>query len=171
MRLMSEPNENKARMAEFMQKVDTECVPASLDCSPENASAVTQHGTVQVRLKVHDKGRTLMSFFLLEGDWSPHCGQPTLDPRGARANRDIPRLHPRVQQGYPYAQAIHRVLRRYGQGERPVLQHGHRRREELDGAGTQRKKTLIFLFNVHRSRKECTGHLRLTGGLVAQERV
>lgn len=47
MRLMSEPEENRERMAQFLQRVEAECVPASLDCVPENASAVTQHGTIQ----------------------------------------------------------------------------------------------------------------------------
>jgi hypothetical protein len=47
MRLMSEPEQNRQRMLAFMQQVERECVPASLDCVPENASAVTQHGTVQ----------------------------------------------------------------------------------------------------------------------------
>ena len=47
MRLMSEPGQNRGRMQEFLQRVERECVPASLDCVPENASSVTQHGTVQ----------------------------------------------------------------------------------------------------------------------------
>jgi hypothetical protein len=49
MRLMSEPQENRERMRSFLERVETECVPASLDCVPENASAVTQHGTVQAK--------------------------------------------------------------------------------------------------------------------------
>ena len=49
MRLMSEPAENRARMLEFLRGVEAECVPASLDCVPENASAMTQHGVVQAR--------------------------------------------------------------------------------------------------------------------------
>ena len=47
MRLMSEPVENRARMLGFLERVESACVPASLDCVPENASTVTQHGTVQ----------------------------------------------------------------------------------------------------------------------------
>jgi hypothetical protein len=47
MQLMSEGQENRARMLEFLRGVEAECVPASLDCVPENASAATQHGTVQ----------------------------------------------------------------------------------------------------------------------------
>lgn len=47
MRLMSEPAENRGRMLQFLRRVEDECVPASLDCVPENASAVTQHGTIQ----------------------------------------------------------------------------------------------------------------------------
>ena len=49
MRLMSEPEENRRRMLDFLAGVERECVPASLDCVPENASAVTQHGVVQAR--------------------------------------------------------------------------------------------------------------------------
>jgi len=47
MRLMSEPVENHERMRAFLEKVERECVPATLDCVPENASSITQHGTVQ----------------------------------------------------------------------------------------------------------------------------
>jgi hypothetical protein len=47
MRLMSEPAENRERMRAFLEKVERECVPATLDCVPENASSITQHGTVQ----------------------------------------------------------------------------------------------------------------------------
>lgn len=49
MRLMSEPEDNKRRMREFLARTERECVPASLDCVPENASAVTQHGVVQAQ--------------------------------------------------------------------------------------------------------------------------
>jgi hypothetical protein len=49
LRLMSSPDSNRERMREFLQKVERECVPASLDCVPENASAITQHGTVQAQ--------------------------------------------------------------------------------------------------------------------------
>lgn len=49
MRLMSEPTENRQRMLEFLSGVEKDCVPASLDCVPENASAITQHGVVQAR--------------------------------------------------------------------------------------------------------------------------
>ena len=47
MRLMSEPEQNRERMLGFLKGVEAGCVPASLDCVPENASSVTQHGTVQ----------------------------------------------------------------------------------------------------------------------------
>jgi hypothetical protein len=47
MRLMSETQDNRERMLQFMSRVERECVPASLDCVPENASATTQHSTVQ----------------------------------------------------------------------------------------------------------------------------
>ena len=49
MRLMSEPEHNKQRMGAFLAKVERECVPASLDCVPENASAITQSGVVQAQ--------------------------------------------------------------------------------------------------------------------------
>jgi hypothetical protein len=49
MRLMSEPEDNRRRMGEFLAKVERECVAASLDCVPENASAVTQGGVVQAQ--------------------------------------------------------------------------------------------------------------------------
>lgn len=49
MRLMAEKEANRGRMLAFLQDVERECVPASLDCVPENASAVTQHGTVQAK--------------------------------------------------------------------------------------------------------------------------
>ena len=47
LRLMSEPEKNREKMLAFLKRVEAECVPASLDCVPENASSVTQHGTVQ----------------------------------------------------------------------------------------------------------------------------
>ena len=49
LRLMSEPQENRERMLGFLRKVEAESVPASLECVPENASTVTQHGTVQAK--------------------------------------------------------------------------------------------------------------------------
>jgi len=49
MRLMSENEKNQGRMLEFLQRVERGCVPASLDCVPENASAITQQGVVQAR--------------------------------------------------------------------------------------------------------------------------
>ena len=69
------------------------------------------------------------------GDGPADRGQPALDPRAARADRHLPRVHPGLQPRRQDPQAVHRVLRRHGQGERPVLQHGHRRREELDRTG------------------------------------
>ena len=47
MQLMSEPASNKERMLEFLRGVEQDCVPASLDCVPENASSLTTHGTVE----------------------------------------------------------------------------------------------------------------------------
>ena len=47
MRLMSQPAQNRERMLEFMRGVEHDCVSASLDCVPENASSHTQHGTLE----------------------------------------------------------------------------------------------------------------------------
>ena len=47
MRLMSEPGQNREKMLGFLKGVESSCVPASLDCVPENASSMTQYGTVQ----------------------------------------------------------------------------------------------------------------------------
>ena len=47
MRLMSQPDVNRQLMLEFLRGLDEECVPAGLECIPENASAVTASGMVQ----------------------------------------------------------------------------------------------------------------------------
>ena len=47
MRLMSCPAENKEKMLAFLRGVEEECVPASLECVPENASSNTTHGTLE----------------------------------------------------------------------------------------------------------------------------
>lgn len=47
MQLMSEPERNRERMLAFLAAVEEACVPASLDCAPENASAHTEHGTLE----------------------------------------------------------------------------------------------------------------------------
>lgn len=47
MRLMSQPAQNRDRMREFLQRIEAECVPASLDCAPENASSLTPHGAME----------------------------------------------------------------------------------------------------------------------------
>lgn len=49
MRLMADEAANRERMLSFLKRVEGACVPASLDCVPENASAVTQHGTIQAK--------------------------------------------------------------------------------------------------------------------------
>ncbi len=36
-------------MLGFLRRVEAESVPASLECVPENASTVTQHGMVQAK--------------------------------------------------------------------------------------------------------------------------
>lgn len=47
MRLMSEPARNRERMRAFLCAVEEACTPASLECVPENASSLTQHGTLE----------------------------------------------------------------------------------------------------------------------------
>lgn len=45
--LMSAPEENKQKMLRFLTAVDDNQIPAVLDCVPENASVITDEGTVQ----------------------------------------------------------------------------------------------------------------------------
>jgi hypothetical protein len=47
MALMADPARNRERMLAFLQGVERACVPASLDCVPENASSLTRHGTLE----------------------------------------------------------------------------------------------------------------------------
>jgi hypothetical protein len=47
LRLMSSGAENRARMQGFMEQVARECVPASLQCIPDNSDAITEHGVMQ----------------------------------------------------------------------------------------------------------------------------
>jgi hypothetical protein len=47
MELMADPARNRERMLAFLQQVERACVPASLDCVPENASSHTRHGTLE----------------------------------------------------------------------------------------------------------------------------
>jgi hypothetical protein len=49
LRLMNQTQENKQKMLEFLQQIDRDCVPADLDCIPENASATTSAGTFQAQ--------------------------------------------------------------------------------------------------------------------------
>lgn len=49
LRLMSHPEENQQCMKRFLQDVEAECVPATLDCVPENASALTSSGQVHAQ--------------------------------------------------------------------------------------------------------------------------
>ena len=51
LRLMSEPEANRARMLEFLRGVEAECVPATLDCVPENSSASTSTGQVHAQVR------------------------------------------------------------------------------------------------------------------------
>ena len=43
LKLMSCPDENRARMRQFLSSVDAECCPAMLDCIPDNTDALTGH--------------------------------------------------------------------------------------------------------------------------------
>ena len=47
MRLMATPEENKRRMALFMQSLALASQPAELDCIPDNATILTQSGVIQ----------------------------------------------------------------------------------------------------------------------------
>lgn len=60
MQLMSEPGQNQERMRSFLSGVEETCVPASLDCAPENASALTDRGTAEATglLTVDSRGWT-----------------------------------------------------------------------------------------------------------------
>jgi len=60
MQLMSEPEKNRERMRSFLAGVEEACVPASLDCAPENASSHTDHGVVEATglLTVDSRGWT-----------------------------------------------------------------------------------------------------------------
>lgn len=49
MRIMSHPEENKKTMLKFLQHIDENCVPATLDCVPENASSVTHSGVLEAQ--------------------------------------------------------------------------------------------------------------------------
>jgi hypothetical protein len=60
MQLMSEPEQNQERMRSFLSGVEEACIPASLDCAPENASALTDRGTAEATglLTVDSRGWT-----------------------------------------------------------------------------------------------------------------
>ena len=47
LRLMSNGAENQAKMRGFMERVASECVPASLQCIPDNSDAITEDGVTQ----------------------------------------------------------------------------------------------------------------------------
>jgi hypothetical protein len=49
MKIMSCPEDNKRIMLEFLQRVDAECVPATLDCVPENSSSMTLGGVLEAQ--------------------------------------------------------------------------------------------------------------------------
>jgi hypothetical protein len=47
LRLMSNGRENQEKMKEFMERVQRECCPGSLQCIPDNSDAMTDHGVMQ----------------------------------------------------------------------------------------------------------------------------
>ena len=47
--IMSQPEENRKVMREFLEATDTDCNAALLDCTPDNSDAVTGRGVLQVR--------------------------------------------------------------------------------------------------------------------------
>lgn len=47
LQLMSKPAENQTKMREFLAKVEAECIPATLDCVPENTGSHTKSGVIQ----------------------------------------------------------------------------------------------------------------------------
>lgn len=49
LKLMSEGPLNRERMLAFLRRVESECVPATLECLPENATIVTSNGRVQAQ--------------------------------------------------------------------------------------------------------------------------
>lgn len=49
MRLMADPEANRRRMLAFLEGVERESVPATLDCAPENCSSRTAHGTLEAQ--------------------------------------------------------------------------------------------------------------------------
>jgi len=48
LRLMSQQQENKRIMKEFLEDTEKNCSPALLDCVPDNTDALTGHGVQQV---------------------------------------------------------------------------------------------------------------------------
>ena len=49
LQLMSNLARNKAEMQSFLERTEDNCIPATLDCLPENASIVTASGRVQAQ--------------------------------------------------------------------------------------------------------------------------
>jgi hypothetical protein len=49
MKIMSCPEENRGTMLKFLQRVDAESVPATLDCVPENSSSMTLGGVLEAQ--------------------------------------------------------------------------------------------------------------------------
>jgi len=47
LRLMSQPGENRRLMREFLEETEERCVPALLDCIPDNSDALMGRGVLQ----------------------------------------------------------------------------------------------------------------------------
>ncbi len=52
LRLMSRPEENRREMQAFLEETERSCVPALLDCIPDNSDAITGYGRLQARTVV-----------------------------------------------------------------------------------------------------------------------
>lgn len=51
LRVMSQPEKNRQVVQDFLDRVEAGCVPALLDCVPDNSDAITGHGVLQVKKK------------------------------------------------------------------------------------------------------------------------
>ena len=169
--LMSQPARNRQRMLEFLQAVQADCVPASLECVPDNCSSHTELGLLQANgLLTMDRCASRRA---RPRPWTdarpPSRGQPALDPRGARADRDLPRVHQGLQPGRAHAPALHRVHRGPVPRVRRVQQPGHRHRPEQHRAGARALWLFMLAVRVTVLTIAPAGGVRLAGGLVAPQ--
>lgn len=49
LRVMSQQEKNRQVVQDFLDRVEANCVPALLDCVPDNSDAITGHGVLQVK--------------------------------------------------------------------------------------------------------------------------